>query len=174
MKGWTQIVDSSLKEFLENPFADREIVLSRVFEAPRELVFEAFSNPEHLPQWWGPRGFTITTHVLDVRPGGVWRFVMHGPDGRNYGNKIVYREIVRPTRMVYAHSGENQDEPGQFVTTATFDEQDGKTKLTMHALFRSAAERDEAFKKHNAIQGGKQTLERLGEHLPRMVAATRA
>jgi uncharacterized protein YndB with AHSA1/START domain len=78
---------------------DREIVTTRVFDAPREMVFDAWTDPKHIGQWWGPIGFTTTTHEMDVRPGGVWRFTMHGPDGRDYKNRIVYTEIVRPERL---------------------------------------------------------------------------
>jgi len=69
----------------ESPTADREITATRIFNAPRELVFDLWTTPEHLGQWWGPRGFTTTTHAMDMRPGGEWRFVMHGPDGRDAG-----------------------------------------------------------------------------------------
>jgi uncharacterized protein YndB with AHSA1/START domain len=152
---------------------DREIVITRVFDAPRELVFDAWTNPTHLTQWWGPRGFTTTTHEMQVKVGGVWRFIMHGPDGTDYPNKITYREVVRPERLVYAHVGESDDEPGSFVTTTTFEEQSGKTKVTMRAVFRTAAERDDVIKKHRALEGGNQTLDRLGEHLANMGAATK-
>jgi uncharacterized protein YndB with AHSA1/START domain len=77
---------------------DREIAMTRVFDAPRELVFKAYTDPALTPQWWGPRGFTTTVDQMDVRPGGVWRFVMHGPDGTDYPNKIVYTETVRSER----------------------------------------------------------------------------
>lgn len=146
--------------------ADREIVVTRVFDAPPDLVFEAWTNPQHVVQWWGPRGFTTTTHEIDVRPGGVWRFIMHGPDGTDYDNKIVFLEIVKPQRLVYEHRGE--DESVQFRTTVTFEEQGGKTWLTMQALFPTAAERDHVVREYNAIEGGNQTLERLGEHLAKM------
>ena len=83
--------------------AGREITVTRVISASRETVFEMWTNPKHIAQWWGPRGFTNTIEEMDVRPGGVWRFVMHGPDGVDYPNKIVYREVVRPERLVYSH-----------------------------------------------------------------------
>lgn len=143
--------------------ADREIITTRVFDAPRELVFMAWTDPKHVSQWWGPRGFTNTIHEMDVRPGGVWRFVMHGPDGVDYKNKIIYIEIVKPERLVYSHvSGP------KFHVTVTFDEQGGKTKLTMRMLFETAAERDKVVKEFGAIEGAKQTLERLNEHLAKM------
>lgn len=144
----------------------REIVITRVFNAPRELVFKAWTEPEHLAKWWGPRGFTNTIHSIDVKPGGVWQFDMHGPDGTNYPNRIVYNEIVKPERIVYSHGGDNEEE--QFQVTVTFEEQGGKTALTMRTLFRSEAERDYVVKEYGAIEGGKSTLERLAEHLAEM------
>jgi uncharacterized protein YndB with AHSA1/START domain len=81
--------------------ADRELVFTRVYDAPRELVFEAWTDPKHLTQWWGPNGFTTTIHEMDVRPGGVWRLVMHGPDGKDYNNRIAFLEVVKPERLVY-------------------------------------------------------------------------
>jgi len=143
--------------------ADREIVITRVFDAPRELVFDAWTDPQHIGTWWGPNGFTTTTYQIDVRPGGVWRFVMHGPDGVDYQNKIVYLEIVKPERLVYDHGDEA--DAGHFRVTVTFAEQGGKTKLTMRSVFKSAAERDEVVTKYHAIEGGNQTLDRLAEHL---------
>jgi uncharacterized protein YndB with AHSA1/START domain len=147
--------------------ADREIVITRVFDAPRELVFKAWTDPKHVAQWWGPKGFTTTTYEMDVRPGGVWRFVMHGPDGVDYKNKIIYIEIVKPERLVYSHGGDEEGEPGQFHVTVTFAEQGGKTKLTLRMLFGSAAERGKA-KEMGAIEGANETLERLAEHLAKM------
>jgi uncharacterized protein YndB with AHSA1/START domain len=150
---------------------DREIVLSRVFDAPRELVFRVWTDPEHKTHWWGPRGFTTTTHSCDVRPGGEWRFTMHGPDGRDYPNRITYREVVPPERLVYAHGGDvDEDEPVSFVATITFEDEGGKTRLTMRSLFPTAAERDRVVREYGAVEGGKQTLERLAEQLAMMAA----
>src|SRR5258706_7128695 len=77
----------------------------RVFDAPRELVWKVWTEPEHIGKWWGPNGFTTTTHKMEVKAGGVWRFVMHGPDGRDYQNKITFIEVVKPERLVYKHGG---------------------------------------------------------------------
>ncbi len=90
----------------------RAIVGMREFDAPRDLVFSAFTDPRHLAQWWGPNGFTTTTLSFDMRPGGVWRFVMHGPDGRDYQNRITYEEVVPPQRIVYRLGGGDDVEPG--------------------------------------------------------------
>ncbi|MBI3527485.1 MAG: SRPBCC domain-containing protein [Betaproteobacteria bacterium] len=149
--------------------SDREIVLTRAFEASRELVWKAWTDPKHINEWWGPRGFTTTTHEIDVRPGGVWRFMMHGPDGVDYPNRIVYLEIVKPERLVYNHSGDGEAEDVQFQVTVTFAEEGGKTRLTLRMLFATAAERDKTVEQYGAIEGGNQTLDRLGEYLAQMV-----
>lgn len=146
----------------------RSIVTTRVFDAPRELVFAAWTDPKHLVQWWGPTGFTTTVRSIEVRPGGIWRFVMHGPDGRDYENRIVYDEIVKPERLVYSHGGGEEVEPVQFRVTVTFEDLGGKTRLTMRAVFPSAAERNRVAEKYGAIEGAKQTLDRLAEHLATM------
>src|SRR5215208_5093567 len=118
--------------------ADREIVLSRLLHAPRELVFAAWTDPKQIMQWWGPRGFTTTSHEMSVTPGGVWRFVMHGPDGRDYKNKIIFTEVVAPERLVYRHAGEDEHEDVRFQVTVTFQAQGRKTLLTMRSLFATA------------------------------------
>src|SRR5262249_18770307 len=99
--------------------ADREIVLTRVFDAPPELVFQAWTESVHIAQWWGPTGFRTTIYEMDVRPGGVWRFVMHGPDGRDYKNRIIFHEIVKNERLTYTHMGEDED-PNVFEVVVTF------------------------------------------------------
>jgi len=145
----------------------REIVISRVFDAPRELVWEAWTNPGHVAQWWGPNGFTTTIEKMDVRPGGTWQHVMHGPDGTDYPNKSVFTEVVKPERIVYDHGGGRKGSTGvHFTATWTFDEPEaGKTKLTIHMVFPSAEDRDKIVKEYGAIEGGNQTLARLAEHL---------
>src|SRR5713226_3537728 len=134
---------------------EREIVATRVFDAPREVVFKLWTDPNHVGQWWGPKGFTTTISEMDVRPGGVWRFVMHGPDGVDYENEIIYREIVKPERLVYSHvSGP------LFHVTVTFIEQGAKTKLTVRMVFESATQREKVIQEFGAIEGLNQTLER--------------
>lgn len=147
--------------------AGREIVVTRVIDAPRELVFDAFTDPKHVGQWWGPDGFTTTTHAMDVRPGGVWKFVMHGPDGTDYGNRIVYDEVVRPERLVYRHEGEEGDGPVKFTTTVTFVAEGPKTRLTMRAVFATAAERAHVAEKYGAVEGAHQTVARLAGYVER-------
>ena len=145
--------------------AEREIVLSRLLDAPRELVFAAWTDPKQIVQWWGPRGFTTTTQEMSVTPGGVWRFVMHGPDGTDYRNKIIFTEVVKPERLIYRHAGEENTKDVKFHVTVTFEAQGHKTLLTMRSLFETAQERNDVVTKYGAIEGGKQTLERLAEHV---------
>jgi len=142
----------------------REIVIMRVSNAPRELVFEAWTDPKHLAEWWGPKGFTTTVREIEVKPGGIWRFVMHSPDGIDYDNKIIFNEIVNPERIVYTHGGE---EEGQCEVTVTFADLGGKTKLTMRSLFESVEERDRTMG-FGAIEIGNSTLDHLGERLAKM------
>ncbi len=142
--------------------ADREIVMTRVFDAPRELVFDAWTDPKHVAEWWGPRGFTTTVSEHDLRVGGLWRFVMHGPDGTDYQNRVVYREIVRPERLVYTH-GSDAD-PDQFLATIVFAAEGAKTRLTLRMEFPSAAV-CEGKKAFGAVELGYQTLDKFGEHL---------
>lgn len=144
---------------------DRMLITSRVIDAPRELVFEAWTSPKHLAAWWGPDGFTTTTSAYDLRPGGVWRFVMHGPDGRNYENRITFDEIVRPERIVYRHGGADDVEPVEFQTLVTFEDLGGKTRITLAGEFPSKAERDRVVRDYGADVGATQTLGRLAEHV---------
>src|SRR6266705_7203639 len=124
--------------------SDREIVITRDFQAPRELVWEAMTNPKHVVNWWGPRGFRSTIETMDFRVGGVWKHVMVGPDGVKYPNESVFKEIVKPERIVYQHGGQREGGPGvSFVSTWTFEAMAvGKTRVTMRGVFPSAADRD--------------------------------
>jgi uncharacterized protein YndB with AHSA1/START domain len=148
--------------------SDREIAVTRVFDAPRALVFKAWTDPEHLAHWWGPNGFSITTYEMEFKPGGTWRFVMHGPDGRDYRNENVYVEIAEPERLVYRHVSDPKHE-----TTVTFADEGGKTRLTARMVFESAALRDQTVKAFGAVEGLKQTLGRLGEYVAQMKESPR-
>jgi uncharacterized protein YndB with AHSA1/START domain len=146
---------------------DRTIVISRVLNAPRELVFEAFTDPKHLIKWWGPMGFTNTFQETDIRVGGKWKFIMHGPDGTDYPNLVIYDEIKKPERISYSH-GEKEGEPMHFQVVITFEDQGEKTLLTMNSTFPSAEERDMVIREYGAIEGGNQTIDRLEEILLEM------
>jgi uncharacterized protein YndB with AHSA1/START domain len=147
----------------------RAIIGSRLFEAPRELVFAAFTDPKHLAQWWGPDGFTTTTHGFDFRPGGVWRFVMHGPDGRDYQNRVTFDEIKRPELLAYRHGGGDGVEPVQFSQRLTFEDiGGGQTRLTWHGTFPSPEERTRVIKEYGADKGLSQTMARLAGYVATM------
>jgi uncharacterized protein YndB with AHSA1/START domain len=146
----------------------KAIVGTRMFDAPRALVFSAWTDPRHFAQWWGPNGFSTTTSAFDFRPGGVWRFVMHGPDGRDYENRITFDDIVAPERIAYHHGGGGDVEPVQFSTLVTFEETGGKTKLTMRGTFPSAEERDRVIRDYGADKGQVETLARLAEYVKRL------
>jgi uncharacterized protein YndB with AHSA1/START domain len=143
--------------------ADREIVTARLINAPRELVYEAWTDPEHVGHWFGPDGFTIVTRSMDVRPGGQWVFVMHGPDGTDWPNVITYEEVTRPSRLVYLHGDDK--EPDMFHNTVTFEDEGGKTALTMRAVFKTAAAREFVVRERGAIEGGKQTIAKLARYV---------
>lgn len=139
-----------------------EIVSTRVFDYPRELVFKAWTDPGHLAKWWGPKGFTNTFHEFDLRPGGIWRFVMHGPNDTDYQNMSVFVEIVKPERIVFDHLKPMH----KFQAVAAFAEQAGKTKLTFRMLFETSAECDQV--KSYAVEGNEQNFDRLEAELAKM------
>ncbi|MGC3991967.1 MAG: SRPBCC family protein [Chthoniobacteraceae bacterium] len=147
--------------------ADREIVISREFSAPVALVWAAMTNPQQVAQWWGPNGFSTTIEVMDFREGGHWKHVMRGPDGVEYPNHSVFREIVEHERVTYTHGGHREGGPGvSFTANWIFEKlEEKKTRLTLKMVFPSAENRDFVVKEFGAIEGGKQTLGRLAEHL---------
>ena len=150
---------------------DREIVITRIINTPRERAFEAMTDPKQVVNWWGPNGFTTTIHEMDVKPGGVWRHTMHGPDGTDYPNKSIFIEIAKPERVVYTNAGGKKDGPGvTFTATWTFEAVGDRTKLTMQLVFPSTEMCENTAKKYGAVEGGQQTLQRLAEHLAKKPA----
>lgn len=139
------------------------ISLTRVYDAPLRAVWDAWTVAEEVAQWWGPRGFTITTHSRDLRTGGHWHYTMHGPDGTDYENTTQYIEVVPQQRMVYDHGG-HRDRPPLFRVTALFTERNGRTQLdfSMTLATPEAAEEIRGFIKK---AGGEATWDRLGEYL---------
>lgn len=144
--------------------SDREIVMTRVFDAPRHLVFEAHTSCEHLSHWWGPRGYEIASCEMDFRPGGKWRILHRTPDGvEEHGFRGEYREIVPPERLVWTF--EYEGFPGNIsVETLTLEEHDGKTTLTVTSVFDSVEARD-AMLQSGMEKGAAETWERLSEYL---------
>jgi uncharacterized protein YndB with AHSA1/START domain len=148
--------------------ADREIVISQVIDAARELVFEAFTEVRHLSRWWGPEGFTTTTQSFEFRVGGEWEFVMHGPDGTDYTEWISWTEIAQPERIALLH-GESRGDPNAFESVITFAPDGAATRIEMRTVFPTKELRDEAAEKYHAIEGGQQTLGNLAAYVTEIV-----
>jgi uncharacterized protein YndB with AHSA1/START domain len=149
----------------KNNTADREIRISRVLSAPVELVWEAWTNPDHIKNWWGPNGFTNTISKMDMRTNGEWNLVMHGPDGIDYKNKSVFKEIIRHKKIVYEHvSGP------KFLATIEFEAQGNKTLLKWHMLFNTKEEFIQTVKTFKADEGLKQNIEKLEAYLTKTIS----
>lgn len=147
---------------------DREIVLSRVIAAPRSVVFKAWTDPAHLPNWFGPAGFTVETQEIDIRVGGRWRFVFTAPDGTRYTNRMVFLKVEAPRLLEMDHGSDKNDDPARFRVTVTFDEQsDGKTVITLRQLHPTRAQRDAGIG-FGAVEFGYQTLDKLANHVTAM------
>ena len=142
--------------------AERELLITRVFNAHRSLVFKAWTEPQHLVHWWGPQGFTLPSCTMDLRPGGTYRFCMRSPEGVDHWLQGIYREIIEPERLVFTYAFEDATgKPGhETLVTVTFAELGEKTKLTVHqAVFESVTVRDEH------VRGWTETLDRLAGYL---------
>lgn len=147
-----------------NATASKELVISRVFNAPIELVWRVWTEPEHIKNWWGPNGFTNTIFQMDVKPGGVWDFIMHGPDGIDYKNKSVYKEVVKYEKLVYDHiSGP------KFQFTVTFKAQGKKTLINIQMLFETGELREQTVKTFKADEGLRQNMDKLGVYLEKVM-----
>jgi len=147
---------------------DREIVLSRVIAVPRNLVFKAWTDPQHLPHWFGPAGFKVETREIDIRAGGRWRFVLVAPDGTRYDSRMVFMKVEAPHLLEVDHGADKDDDPGRFRMIVTFDEQsDGKTVITLRQLHPTRAQRDATIG-FGAVELGYQTLDKLALHLAAM------
>ena len=148
---------------MSNPIEamENELVTSREFPIPRELVFEAWANPEHLARWWGPNGFTNTFETFAFRPNGEWKFTMHGPNGADYPNQCKFLEIDRPERIVLLHESNPR-----FTITALFEDLGDRTRLTFRQQFES--NRDFEIVKNYASDGNEQNMDRLGALLAKI------
>jgi len=155
---------SSLTTF-DKP-SDREILITHVFDAPRELVWKVMTDPATIPQWWGPRSQKTTVDKMDVREGGSWRFISHGEDGVEHAFHGEYREVVPPERLVYTFEYEGM--PGHVsLEQVRYEEHDGKTSMTNTVLFDSMEDRDGMFEA-GMESGSRETMERLDELLRTM------
>jgi uncharacterized protein YndB with AHSA1/START domain len=144
---------------------DREIVFGRIIDAPRSIVYAAWAEPEHIQEWFGPKGMRIETREIDLRPGGVWRFDMVTGDGVRYSNRMVFLRMEAPALIEVEHGSDQENDPGRFRMLVTFDEQsDGKTVLTLRQMHPSR-ERRETVIGFGAVVYGGQTLEKLALHV---------
>ena len=149
---------------MERP-SDREVRFVRLLDAPRELVWQAWTDHERFRHWWGPAGFTTTTKAFDLRVGGEWIHVMHGPDGTDYPNRTVFREIVPPSLLAYENGWDLPDAPLDFKAVVTLRAEGRKTHLTLHMAFYDAEAFRVAVERYGALEGGVQHLARLAEYL---------
>lgn len=144
----------------KNDNADRELTISRRLKAPVELVWEVWTKPEHIANWWGPNGFTNTITKMDIVPGGEWNLVMHGPDGANFPNRSIFKEVVPFKRIVFEHVSHPH-----FVTTVEFENMGDETLLNWHMLFDSKEDFIKVVKAFKADEGLKQNIEKLSVYL---------
>jgi uncharacterized protein YndB with AHSA1/START domain len=138
---------------------NRELRMSRTFKASIDLMWEVWTQRDHLSQWWGPDGFTSTIHTMDFREGGEWKLTLHGPDGTNYPNRSVFKEIIPFKKIVFEHFNPH------FLTTVTFSTAGDGTYVEWSMTFDSAEARDIVVKMHQADDGLRQNLQRLGDYL---------
>jgi uncharacterized protein YndB with AHSA1/START domain len=156
-------------EKMENNKKDRELLITRTLNAPVELVWEAWTTPEHIASWWGPDGFTTTITKMEVTPGGKWDLVMHGPDGTDYKNESLFREVVLHKKIVYEHMSDPK-----FVATVEFEAQGEQTFTRWHMLFESAEQFIQVVKTFKADVGMKQNMEKLIVYLTGMSAKAKS
>ena len=157
---------ASTKSSVLEDTTDREILVTRVFSAPRATVWAAWIDPWQVSQWWGPRGFTTTMSEMDPRPGGLWRMVMHGPDGTRYPNECVFTEVIPQQRIAYRQSGGKEGAPLEhFETIATFEDESNGTRVSLRTIFESPESRNHNVRVYGSIEGTQQMFERLQNHL---------
>jgi len=149
-------------ENVKNDTRDRELIITRKINAPVKLVWEVWTKPEHIANWWGPDGFTNTITKMEVRPGGIWELIMHGPDGTDYPNKSIFREVLPLEKIVYEHVSEPH-----ILVTVTFEKQGKQTFIHWHMLFDSREEFIEVVKKYKADVGLRQNVEKMVTYLER-------
>ena len=140
--------------------ADREIAFSRLLNAPIELVWEVWTNPDHIKNWWGPNGFTNTITKMEVQPEGEWNLIMHGPDGTDYKNKSIFKEVIKHQKLVYEHIS-----TPKFTSTIRFESIGNRTQLDWVMLFETKEQLIQVVKTFNAAEGLRQNVEKLEAYL---------
>lgn len=147
-----------------NNQTDKQMINQRLIDGPCALVFKAWTDADHIMKWWGPRGFTTTTKEIEIREGGVWRYTMHGPDGTNYPNRIMFKKIVPNISISYDHDNDNDDDSFAFESEITFTDKGKQTLVTITSIFKNKETHDFAIA-HGAKEGGLQFLQRFEEHV---------
>lgn len=147
---------------------NREMRTTAALKAPVELVWKVWTSPEHIVHWWGPTGFTNTMETMDVKEGGEWKFTMHGPDGTNFPNRSIYKEIIPFKKIVFEHFNPH------FITTVLFETTDTETVIDWSLLFDTAEMRDIIVKVHKADEGQKQNIEKLHHYLSQLLSDSHA
>ena len=148
--------------------SDRELLLTREFQAPRELVWDAWTNPKHLVHWWGPPGTTYTIHEMNVKAGGIWRFIMHVPGGHDFPNRILYKEVIKPELLSYEHGSDLDNDPRRFFVTTTFEAKGKATEVTTKMVFATAEQLKEVIEKYGALEVQRLSMLALDEYLKTM------
>ena len=142
---------------------DIEVSAVRILNAPRDIVWKVWTEPEHIAVWWGPAGFINTIEKMEVKPGGKWKFIMHGPDGVDYPNIVSYIEVKKPELLIYNHG--DKEEERFFQVTVRFEELGNKTRLIWNSVFNSAEQLNKVVDEHNALEGLKQNIDKLEKYL---------
>ncbi len=148
---------------MKNELEDREMSITRAIKAPLDLVWAAWSNPGHIAAWWGPAGFSSSIHTMDFSEGGEWKLTLHGPDGTNYPNRSIFKEIIPFRKIMFEHFNPH------FLTTVLFDPEEDHTRITWTMLFDTAEMREIIVKAHKAEEGQKQNIEKLERYLVRLI-----
>ncbi len=144
-----------------NTSTNQEIITVKTINASPERIWKAWTNSDEVRTWWGPAGFSTETQLMDVKPGGNWVYIMHGPDGKDYANALVYDEVQEPNRLVYTHKASPEFNLDGWKMINTFEDIGGKTKVTMHAIYASPEEYNKHITFFNAVKGAKEMLQRL-------------
>lgn len=144
-----------------NSMLDKEMIFSRIVNAPRELVYKVWTQQDHLEKWWGPDGFSTTTKLFELKNDGQWIFTMHGPDGRDYPNKIIFIEIDPPSKLVYRHSDDGGSIDVRFKVEVLFEQSGENTLITMHSVFETPEMMKKVVDEYGAYEGAIQHLKNM-------------
>lgn len=145
-----------------------ELNIVREFQAPRELVWEAWTDPKHLVHWWGPPGTKYTIHEMNLKPGGLWRYIMHVPGGHDFPNRMLYTEVIQPEFLSYEHGSDIENDPNKFFVTVKFETKGKGTEVKTNMTFATAEQLKEVIEKYGALEVHRQSMVVLDEYLKTM------